>query len=157
MSSKQIKIYSTTTAGGGKEVTTTIGYVNPEASGETMKSFAQQLNAFTTNSYQRTDLIETTNLDTETVKLIPTLTLGTPTVNNGVVTIPFETQTNGLIFADTVAQFGGYTHYKTMREVGSATLKVTLNESGSYTVYCGIAEATNYYSVATYKTYTITI
>lgn len=157
MSSKQIKLYSTTTAGGGKEVTTTIGYINPEATGATMKEFAQRLNAFTTNVYEKTELVETTNLETETVKIRPTLTLGNATVNNGVVTIPYETNSSGLVFADTEAQFGDYAHYKTMKDIGKNTLSVTLPQSGNYIVYCGIDEATNYYSVATYKTYTITI
>ena len=158
MSSKQIKLYSTTTAGGGKEVTTTIGYINPEATGAKMKEFAQRLNAFTTNVYEKTELVETTNLETETVKIIPTLTLGTPTVNNNVVTIPYETNnTTGIVFADTVAQFGDYVHYRTLPAIGSNNLNVTLPQSGSYTVYCSIEETTNYYSVATYKNYTITI
>ena len=158
MSSKQIKLYSTTTAGGGKEETTTIGYINPEATGAKMKEFAQRLNDFTTNVYEKTELVETTNLETETVKIIPTLTLGTPTVNNNVVTIPYETNnTTGIVFANTVAQFGDYVNYKTNRTIGRNSLSVTLPQSGNYTVYCGIDEATNYYSVATYASYNITI
>lgn len=35
----------------GKSVTTSIRYVNPEASNEVLKTYAQQLNALTTNTY----------------------------------------------------------------------------------------------------------
>ena len=43
--------------------TTTISYVNPEASNSDMKQFAQKLNALTRNTYSESDKIETTNLD----------------------------------------------------------------------------------------------
>lgn len=67
MSTRQIKLYAKE-ASTGKTTTTTINYVNPAATGANMKAFAQKLNAFTTNTYEKSDLIETTNLDTETVK-----------------------------------------------------------------------------------------
>ena len=61
---RQIKIIATY---GGKQTTTTVSNVNPAATGEDMLSFAKQLNALTNNTYGESNLVETTNLDTETV------------------------------------------------------------------------------------------
>lgn len=54
-----IQIASTDTA--DKKITTNITDVNPEATNATLKQFAQQLNALTTNSY--TGLTKTTKED----------------------------------------------------------------------------------------------
>lgn len=59
-----LKLYSTDAAD-GKKITTSVTYVNPNASNAVLKSFAQQLNAFTTNTYSETDRVETVNVDTE--------------------------------------------------------------------------------------------
>lgn len=59
-----LKIYSTDAAE-GKKITTSVTYVNPDASNSVLQSFAQQLNAFTTNTYGETDRVETVNVDTE--------------------------------------------------------------------------------------------
>lgn len=53
-------------AGTQKARTLTLSNVNPNASAQTLKSFTQKLNALTTNTYVETDLVVTTNLDTET-------------------------------------------------------------------------------------------
>lgn len=71
MSTRQIKLY-TSELGSQKKQTTTLGYVNPEADGATMLAFAKKMNAFTTNTYNTTDLVETYNLDTETPPVTPT-------------------------------------------------------------------------------------
>ena len=63
MAERQLKLYAKPTA--GNTTTTTISNINPEATGTVMKSFAQQLNALTTNAYEKSDLVETYNLDTE--------------------------------------------------------------------------------------------
>lgn len=68
------------TSNQGKTVTTNISNVNPEAEPLTIKQFAQQLNTLTVNTYDSTDYIITTNLDTETPpiptpKTEPTLTV----------------------------------------------------------------------------------
>lgn len=60
-----LKLYSTDAAE-GKKITTSVTYVNPAASNAVLKSFAQQLNAFTTNAYLETDRVETVNVDTDT-------------------------------------------------------------------------------------------
>lgn len=49
-----------------KNVTTTLSNVNPETAPVKIKQFAQTLNALTTNTYNETNYIVTTNLDTET-------------------------------------------------------------------------------------------
>lgn len=64
MPKTDLKLYSTDAATGAKQ-TTTISYVNPNASGTALKNFAQQLNSLTDNTYASSDRIETLNLDTE--------------------------------------------------------------------------------------------
>ena len=59
-----LKLYSTDAAE-GKKITTSVTYVNPNASNAVLKTFAQQLNAFTTNTYSETDRVETINVDTD--------------------------------------------------------------------------------------------
>jgi len=61
-----------------KKVTTTLSNVNPETAPIKIKQFAQTLNALTTNTYNETNYIVTTNLDTETP---PVDTRPTPTIS----------------------------------------------------------------------------
>ena len=49
----------------GKEFTKTISYVDPSATHQQMLACAQALNSLTTNTYRKTDLVTTTNLDAE--------------------------------------------------------------------------------------------
>lgn len=58
-----MKLYSTDT-GTGSKITTSVTYINPETSNTVLKTFAQKLNAFTTNNYTSADRVETVNLDT---------------------------------------------------------------------------------------------
>lgn len=74
MAKTDIKIYATEAAS-GKKTTTSITYVNPEADSQTLKTFAQMMNAFTTNNYVETDRIHTINVDTEQVTTIQQGTL----------------------------------------------------------------------------------
>lgn len=70
----------------GRTVTTSITNVNPEATAETILSFTQMLNSLTVNTYDSTDYIVTTNLDTEEPdigKIEPTLTLAQGEGRNG--------------------------------------------------------------------------
>lgn len=83
MSDRQIKLITTETAGSKTMSTTTISNANPTASGSDMLAFAKKLNALTNNVYSKTNLVETTNLDTETVKTFAPVTLGdTATYND---------------------------------------------------------------------------
>lgn len=65
-----------------KNVTTTLSNVNPDTAPVKIKQFAQTLNALTTNTYNETNYIVTTNLDTETppvdTRQTPTLELQNP-------------------------------------------------------------------------------
>lgn len=67
-----------------KNVTTTLSNVNPETAPAKIRQFAQTLNALTTNTYNETNYIVTTNLDTETpsdTRQTPTLALSvTPSI-----------------------------------------------------------------------------
>ena len=65
-----------------ENTTTTISYVNPEASNSTMKQFAQKLNALTRNTYSESDKIETTNLDLapDSGQQTPTFTINESTI-----------------------------------------------------------------------------
>lgn len=54
------------TSSQGRTVTTSISNVNPEVPTQTIKLFAQRLNQLTTNTYNETEYIVTTNLDTDT-------------------------------------------------------------------------------------------
>lgn len=65
-----------TAAGTGKSVTTTVTNLNPEASKPVIKEFARRLNLLTTNTYEETDYIERTNLDTDVdTRPVPTLSV----------------------------------------------------------------------------------
>lgn len=68
MAKTELKLKSTNAAT-GQNITTTIGYVNPTADSQTLKTFGQKLNAFTTNTYGETDRVQTINVDTEQVVL----------------------------------------------------------------------------------------
>ena len=47
-----------------KAVSTTIGYINPDAQPSELKALAQGLVALTKNTYQSSDRVETINVDT---------------------------------------------------------------------------------------------
>lgn len=68
MAKTELKL-KTKNAATGQAITTTVGYVNPTADSQTLKTFGQKLNAFTTNTYEETDRVQTINVDTEQVVL----------------------------------------------------------------------------------------
>lgn len=65
-----------------KTVSTTISDVNPDAQSSTLKAFAQRLNMLTTNTYERTDKVVTTDVDTATDKKTQLITLQYSTTGN---------------------------------------------------------------------------
>ena len=67
-----LKLYGTDAL--GNTTTTTINYANPEAENADCLEFTQMLNQFTTNTYEKTEKVVTTELDTEPEKQTPTLT-----------------------------------------------------------------------------------
>lgn len=60
-------ILTSAQAGTGKKLTKTITNVNPNATADVMKTFAQKLSALTTDTYIQTDCIDKHNVDTENV------------------------------------------------------------------------------------------
>lgn len=96
----------------GQNITTTIGYVNPDADSVTLKTFGQKLNAMTTNIYEETDRVQTINVDTEQVpgqgKENPTLGLGTWVEEDGQYYAPIiysgDTSTVKLAYRQRVTQ-----------------------------------------------------
>ena len=58
---------------GGETITTTIGYISPNATNNEIKTFAQMLNGITNNVYDNTDKVTTVNCDTEDDKTTPTI------------------------------------------------------------------------------------
>ncbi len=92
----------------GKNITTTIPYVNAGASSATLKQYAQMLNNLTDNNYVESDRTQTINVDTEEVpgqtpeKPVPTITLTPSTLTksqvnsgNGGFTVSWTGDYNG--------------------------------------------------------------
>lgn len=79
MAKTSLKLNSTD--GYGKDLTTTINYVNPEAGKDQMLELTQALNALTTNTYKETEKVTTTNLDLEPSP-------STPTISSSITTVP---------------------------------------------------------------------
>lgn len=65
-----------TTPRGDENVTTRLTDVNPDASFATLRSLAQNVNSFTTNTYDHATRIEETIIDGASDKQIPTFSLG---------------------------------------------------------------------------------
>ncbi len=75
----QTSIIITSTDTNNKKLQKTLTYANANASSSVLKSVAQQLNALTTNTYEKTDRIDRINCDTEEPagqKLTPLLEIG---------------------------------------------------------------------------------
>lgn len=65
MATAQLKLYATDTS--NKKLTKTISNVKVNATPAQYLALAQGLNALTTNTYEKTDLVVTTNQDTAEV------------------------------------------------------------------------------------------
>lgn len=64
MATSSLSVKSTTTA--GKSVQKAVTNINPQASAENLSTFAQMINSLTNHTYVGADLIDKTNVDTET-------------------------------------------------------------------------------------------
>lgn len=64
MSSVALKLYQTDPRT-GKTSTTTISDANPEATNEVLLAFSQKLHSLTSLTYEKTEKVVTTHLDTE--------------------------------------------------------------------------------------------
>lgn len=78
MSTAQLKLIATSNVT-GSDVTKTISDINPEAGYRALKTFAQNLNNLTLNTYVKSNLVVTTNIDSEAYKTVPTLAFTYPT------------------------------------------------------------------------------
>lgn len=172
MADRQLKLYAQTTYGGTKTTTTTISNVNPAIeSSTTLKNFGQMLNAFTTNTYQKTDLVETTNVDTEDIgpaKRVPTLNITSSTINVSDTTwkgITFECDSDavssGNIFGRTNTFRMGGTEYAPKGITYNQTrneLEIQANSTGStgatIVIHVACAETDTYYAATTTATLT---
>lgn len=172
MADRQLKLYAQTTYGGTKTTTTTISNINPAIeSSTTLKNFGQMLNAFTTNTYQKTDLVETTNVDTEDIgpaKRVPTLKITSSTVNVGDThwDIEFECDSDAVssrnnIFGRTNAFTMGGTEYNPIGITYNSTthkLRIERGSTGSagatIVVYVACAETDTCYAATTTATLT---
>lgn len=171
MAERQLKLYAQTTAGGTKTTTTTISNVNPAIeSSTTLRNFGQMLNAFTTNTYQKTDLVETTNVDTEDIgpaKRVPTLNITSTTVNVGEThwDIDFECDSDAVISRNIFGRtnsfiMGGSQSMPVGIIYDSATnkLRIEKGSSGSagatIVVYVACAETDTCYAATTTATLT---
>lgn len=101
MAKRDLKLIATSQE--GKKITTTMSHANPESSRNTLITFAQKLNALTTNTYEETDLVTTTILDTEdppVEKTEPTLTI-----------TPYETETASITWLTNSSDSGTGRYY----------------------------------------------
>ena len=171
MAREDLKISS---ENGGTKQTTTISYVNPEATNAQLQSLASALNNFTDNVYIEANRITTVNVDTEPgggTKKEPTLTLSQNTCTNAQIG---SSDTETTVTTNSDGSF--YTRYdqpstrdgrvprawimvETNGTAGTGTFRVrAFNDiDSSYfplTIYIGVTETDNF--VAKEAPFTIT-
>lgn len=143
-----IKLYSTD-ATDGKKITTSVPYVNPDASNSVLKEFAQRLNAFTSNNYTETDRVETVNVDTDSSrKQFRRITI-TGAAQGATATITFnksetETATPAVFYYSngTVTLLSTTSGTSTDPTIAKFTVQIP-NNSGY--IYVGLLAATEFY------------
>lgn len=81
MAKTDLKLYATDTQ--GKSTTSSITYINPEATNSELLRLGRMINNLTTNTYSKTDRINTVNCDTEAGggSITPTLTVNPASVS----------------------------------------------------------------------------
>lgn len=155
MPKTDLKIYSTD-AGTGAKITSSVSYVNPTASSNVLKSFAQQLNALTTNNYTSADRIDTTNVDTEdptpiTKSFRETTITGATRGSTATITYNVTTTQQGSPFVVFLTQSGddySVSYLPTTDGTTTATQKTvtcTVPDSGGW-LYAGLLEKDAFYA-----------
>lgn len=144
-----LKLYSTDAAE-GKKITTSVTYVNPNVSNSVLKSFAQQLNAFTTNSYVETDRVETVNVDTEESRKSFRILTVTGATRNSTATITFNKSDTETFMPAAFFVSSGTAQLPTVTQATSTdpTLgkcTVTIPDSTGW-LYLGIQEKADFYA-----------
>lgn len=157
MAKTDLKINATN--GYGDDITTTISYVNPDASKDEILAVTQALNALTTNTYKETQRIQTVNVDLEIVPSTPTITssvtqyslsefTGTSNTKTGPATI-INYNGDGDITFDRAAINAGFI-FSVQKHTGSAGFIVdpsyltSLVPSGITSLKIGFSETENY-------------
>lgn len=150
----QTSIIVTTTDTNNKKLQKTFTYANANASSSVLKSVAQQLNALTTNTYEKTDRIDRINCDTEehssgtTTKTAPTLEMTSDRQQtDGFVEISYNGDGTPYLF-----DFSSQTANGSLIHSSGTNWDVFLDGSG--TIKVGATEGENY-AAATPITLTI--
>lgn len=132
MAKTALKLNSTD--GYGKDLTTTINYVNPEAGKDQMLEFTQALNALTTNTYKETEKVTTTNLDLEPSPSTPTISSSVSTISRG----SWQESGSSMICTSTpTISYNGDGSFWISQEATSAGLRfmVANNDAGTGNIY----------------------
>ena len=154
MNYPNVKLVMKSTDANGTSISTTIGYVNPNADDGVLKAFAQKLNEFTTNSFAgitkvTTDDIFNAEYFPYTLDIDPTEITFSDTTTTVTVTVTLPDDIPDDVVSSTgltIGQTGGYTigatqgtgtrnltftlKAKTSSEEKNATVKLTTRESG---------------------------
>lgn len=145
MPKTDIKLYSKNTS--GQKQTTTITYVNNEVSSDILKDFAQSLNALTTNSYEKTDRINTINCDTEQTKMFRNMKF--EGVSRGATAkLTYNATTSAspaMIFDNNNSTTVRWITGTLTIEGGIATYTFTVPNEAGY-IYAGLNERDDFYS-----------
>lgn len=108
MAKSDLKIKATSPQ--GKSITTSVTYVNPEATNDQLATLGTMVNALTDNSYDSSTKVTTVEVDVESDKQVPTFelfegNLTTPLTNNQLNitkntgnTFGFKSNSNGMIY-----------------------------------------------------------
>lgn len=139
---------SSTSATSGQKITTSISYVNPEATSAVMLELSQRLNSFTTNVYDETNLVKTYNIDSETIKKQPTLYYETNSERVDATTcrIPFTYTGDGELHIFTKNE--KVTSLTISKSTGYITMQHVEGATGLIVTYCMATETNNCYSCA---------
>lgn len=156
MAKRQLKLYAKPQA--GNTTTTTINNVNQQADATTMTAFTKKLNAFTNNTYEKTDLIETTNVDTETIKLPGKLAFNSLTGRvEGQNVVLDVTHSSGITFGYGMIQISGtWQQYIVQYSPSTGVILKGATSPGVYEVYIGGTETSTNYSNAMSGQVTVT-
>lgn len=145
MTKRQLKLYAKPQA--GNTTTTTINNVNQQVTSATMENFTKMLNAFTNNTYEKTDLVETTNVDTETVKTFPQPTINSTigTINSDRIKVDIKTNSQSAPFG--VAQrYENGTYADSWGISGTPSIMDIMSTlPGEYRCRVATEESANYY------------
>lgn len=141
----QTSIIITSTDTNNKKLQKTLTYANANASSGVLKSVAQQLNALTTNTYEKTDRIDRINCDTEESGVT---TKFTSTIDFDKTTIDLSVDDNPVTFGydgDGTLYLFDFTGVVLARIVEDEE-NILIGDGSDGTFKVGATEGTNYYA-----------